>query len=458
MTTSLPVSGSLRNRLVLILIGGAAVLALLLFLTVRNYATQVAQHGQDSILRASVTSILETAAIQDGVVEIDIPYSSFSMLSTPSDDRIFYAVYQNNILLSGYPDLLPMEDEVTQQNGFQTVVFRGEPVRMVTSSRTMIGADNRVQISVVLAQTQEALSIKLDQISRNATLFGAFFFALATALSFWATSTTIGQLNRLTQSVTRRGPQDLSPFAKPVPIEMVPLVESLNSLMGRLDHSLSQSEDFIAEAAHRVRTPLATVRSHAEATLQRVDREENRQALRSMMRAIDESSRAAGQLLDHAMIAFRADHLERQEFDLVDLVRELVQRLTPVAEMKDLELRLHFDDEVTFSGDVILLQNAIRNLVDNALKYAPAEGSVDIFLTSTPHVQVKVCDRGPGFLDSEVDTLATRFKRGQNATGTIGSGLGLTIAKDVAEAHGGELRLFNRTEGGACAVLSLSSF
>ena len=68
---------------------------------------------------------------------------------------------------------------------------------------------------------------------------------------------------------------------------MVPLVLSLNKLMARLDQSLSRSEDFIVEAAHRVRTPLATVRSHAEATLQRVEREENRQALRSMIRAID---------------------------------------------------------------------------------------------------------------------------------------------------------------------------
>jgi two-component system sensor histidine kinase TctE len=75
---------------------------------------------------------------------------------------------------------------------------------------------------------------------------GIGFFALAVALSFWATSATIGQLGRLTTSVTRRGPQDLSPFTKPVPREMVPLVSSLNSLMGRLDQSLSQSEDFIA--------------------------------------------------------------------------------------------------------------------------------------------------------------------------------------------------------------------
>ena len=453
MKLSLHDSRSLRNRLVLTLIGGAAVLALLLFFAIRIQATQVAQQGQDNTLRASVTSILDAAAIRDGVVEVDIPYASFSMLSTRSDDRVFYAIYQDEVLLSGYPELT-MAPVSGREGVFQTTSHRDEVVRVVTASRTLIGKNKRTQIRVAVAQTQDALSGTLDQISRNAALFGAGFFALATALSFWATSATIGQLKRLTDSVTRRGPQDLSPFEKPVPSEMLPLVTSLNSLMGRLDHSLKQSEDFIAEAAHRVRTPLATVRSYAEATLQRVDKEENRQAMRSMIRAIDESSRAAGQLLDHAMTTFRADHLERQDIDLVGLVNELVVRLTPIAEMKDLKLCLHSDALVTYSGDPILIQNAVRNLIDNALKYSPSEGSVDIFVVANPTVQIRVCDSGKGFPKAEVETLAARFKRGVNAKGTIGSGLGLTIAMDVATAHGGTLTLCNRSEGGACATLS----
>lgn len=455
MTNNPPISGSLRNRLVLTLVGGAAVLALLLYFAVRNYATYVAQQGQDNILLASVTSILDATGIRDGTVEIDIPYASFSMLSTPSDDRVFYAIYQDDVFLSGYPDLPQLPSDGTRRGFFRTIDFHDEPVRLVTANRTLIGADERTRVVVTLAQTQDALAGTLAQIARNAGLFGAGFFALVTALSFWAASKTIGQLKGLTTSVTRRGPQDLSPFARPIPAEMLPLVTSLNSLMGRLDHSLKQSEDFIAEAAHRVRTPLATVRSHAEATLQRVDKDENRQALRSMVRAIDESSRAAGQLLDHAMITFRADHLEREGLDLVELVRELVVRLTPIAEMKDLELNLHSDATVPFSGDPVLLQNAIRNLIDNALKYAPSDSAVDISVTADTCTQIRICDCGPGFPADELDTLATRFKRGQNSEGIIGSGLGLTIAADVATAHGGTLVLSNRPEGGACATLSL---
>ncbi|WP_341368182.1 sensor histidine kinase [Yoonia sp. BS5-3] len=455
MTVSPAVSGSLRNRLVLILIGGAAVLAVLLFFAVRSYAVQVAQQGQDNILDASVTSMLDAAAIRDGAVELDLPYSALSMLSTPADDQVFYAVLQDGVFLSGYEDLSFAEDISGNPPRFETDEIRGVTVRKISASRILIGADKRTEVQIVLAQTKDALSETLDQISRNAALLGLGFFVLAAGLSAWATSATIGQLDKLTGSVTRRGPQDLSPFKKPVPKEMVPLVGSLNSLMGRLDQSLSQSEDFIAEAAHRVRTPLATVRSYAETTLQRVDREENREAMRSMIKAIDESSRAAGQLLDHAMITFRADHLAREKIDLVDLARDLVLRLTPIAEMKDLQLDLRGDTQVPFRGDGILIQNAVRNLLDNAMKYGPPDSRVTVAVTKNPSPKITISDEGPGFPTKEIATLTTRFRRGANAADTIGSGLGLTIVQDVAKAHGGRIDLSNHPEGGACVTLSL---
>ncbi len=437
------------------LIGGAAILALLLFFVVRNYAVQVAQTGQDNILDASATSMLDAATIRDGVVELDLPYSAFSMLGTEADDRVFYAILQDGELLSGYEELAAAGVFAEMSPTFRSSQVLGAPVRTISASRTLIGANKRTEVQIILAQTQDAMSETLEQISRNAALLGMGFFALAAGLSFWATSATIGQLGKLTTSVTRRGPQDLSAFTKPVPREMVPLVRSLNSLMGRLEQSLSQSEDFIAEAAHRVRTPLATVRSYAEATLQRVEKEENREAMRSMVKAIDESSRAAGQLLDHAMITLRADHLVREKIDLVELVRDLVQRMTPIAEMKDQLFLLQGDPSVPYSGDPVLIQNAVRNLIDNAMKYGPAESTIEIAVSAGTSSHITVCDQGPGFPVNEIETLTTRFQRGANAANTIGSGLGLTIVRDVAVAHGGGIDLENQPEGGACATLSL---
>lgn len=453
MTDNVVVSGSLRNRLALILTGGAALLAVLLFFVVRGYAAQIAQEGQDNILGASVSSILDAAVLRDGVVELDLPYASLSMLSTSADDRVFYAIYEDGALLSGYDGLGATLPVLSGESMFTSTQYDNATIRVATASRTLIGVDTPRQVSVSVAQTQDALAETLNRISRNVALFGAGFFALATALAFWVTSTTIGQLSRLTSSVTQRGPQDLSPFLKPVPSEMVPLVGSLNTLMSRLDQSLKQSEDFIAEAAHRVLTPLATVRSYAEATFQRVQTQQNRDALRSMMRAIDESSRAAGQLLDHAMVTFRAENLEREDVELDGLLGELVQRMTPVADMRDVALHLESTAPAIIRGDPVLLQNAFCNLIENALKYAPADTSITIRVRTTPGISVDVLDQGRGFLPDEMDKLAERFVRGGDTEGHIGSGLGLTIAQDVANAHNGTMVLSNRSEGGACVTL-----
>jgi len=454
MSNTVPVAGSLRNRLAVTLLGGVTVLTILLFFVVRNYAAQIAQQSQDRVLGASVTAMLDTAIIRDGAVEMDIPYVAFSMLSTASDDRVFYVIYQNDTVLSGYQDLAIPELSTDTTSVYQSTTFMAVPVRQVTASRMLVGADLRTRITVSIAQTQDSLAGTLSRISHNAAVLGAGFFSLAVLLSVWATSATIGPLKRLADSVARRGPHDLRPVAKPVPSEMRSLVSSLNNLMARLDKSFRQTEDFIAEAAHRVRTPLATVRSHAEVTLQRVDKEENRQALKSMIRAIDESSRAAGQLLDHAMITFRANQLEYHTIDLVELVQEIVLGLTPLAEMKDVELQLDGAATVKVSGDPILIRNAVRNLIDNALKYSPSESVIviGVYAQAAPYLAVR--DQGPGFPVDEINGLTERFARGSNASGTIGSGLGLTIARDVAAAHGGKLHIGNNAEGGACVTFS----
>ena len=453
MTSELKVSGSLQNRLMLTLISGAAVLGIILFFIVRGYAAQIAQNGQDDILEASLSSILDAIVIQDGSIEVDFPYASLSMLDTELDDRVFYSIYNDDILISGYEDL-PLPEKINAEiSTFNTIKYKDTNARIASAKRILIGEKERITISVSIAQTQDALSRTLNRISKNVALFGSGFFILVTLLSYWATATTISPLMRLASSVTKRGPQDLSPFEKKVPSEMYPLVTSLNKLMTRLDLSLKQSEDFIAEAAHRVRTPLATVRSHADATLQRVSKKENRDALRSMVRAIDEASRAASQLLDHAMITFRSDNQQKEPINLNDLVQNLIDNLTPIAEMKDIELKFKQEDKIKLYGDFILIQNAIRNLIDNALKYSPYEGIITVSIGTSPISFLEIHDQGPGFPPKDLDNLTMRFTRGQNSNGIVGSGLGLTIAKDVANAHGAKLQLSNHEKGGACVTL-----
>jgi len=175
-----------------------------------------------------------------------------------------------------------------------------------------------------------------------------------------------------------------------------------------------------------------------------------------MIRAIDESSRAAGQLLDHAMVTFRTDALVEEAVDMAALTREMVERLRPLADLRDIDLTEQVDHQITVKGDPILLQNALRNLLDNAIKYSPGDSVIVVSLHSTEgRARLEVKDRGAGFPEQGAQGLTRRFARGANVAGIVGSGLGLTIADEVVRAHSGNLTMTNNNDGaGACVTMS----
>ncbi len=244
------------------------------------------------------------------------------------------------------------------------------------------------------------------------------------------------------------------------PTELVPLLSALNRLMDRLRNSIRRSEDFIAEAAHRIRTPLATVRAQAEIALRTVQGDTEKDRLRRIIRAVDESSRSAGQLLDHATVAYRTENLTRDRLDLAELAADTLAAMEPTASMRDIRLQLD-GAPAPIAGDAILLESAIRNVVDNAIKYSPEDTNVILRITCTAdEARLEVCDEGPGLGEEPFDSLTERFRRGANTGGIVGSGLGLTIVAEVLAAHGGRLELAssNTSErSGACVCLVLPS-
>lgn len=182
MTDKIQVSGSLQNRLMVTLITGAAILGIILFFIVRGYAAQIAQNGQDDILEASLSSILDAAVIHDGTVEVDFPYASLSMLDTKLDDRVFYSIHSDGILISGYEDL-PISSKINSEiSTFRTIKYKNTTARVASANRILIGEKERIIISVSIAQTQDALSRTLNTISKNVALFGSGFFYISNIL------------------------------------------------------------------------------------------------------------------------------------------------------------------------------------------------------------------------------------------------------------------------------------
>ncbi len=451
------VTSSIRRRLVFQLSIMAALLSIVFFVAVRSVAEQAAADTQDNILAASATSIADALYSERGQVRVELPYSALSMLGTISEDRVFYRIVADGQTVTGYDDLAVPDAEQGQRAAhFVTEQYRGEEVRVVSIARAVSNGARAADVRIVIAQTRRGLAQISSQITTNAMAVAIGFFLMATALSLLAAQSAVAPVKKLAESVTRRGPKDLRPVISKTPGELVPLVDALNNFMMRLRASLTRSEEFIAEAAHRVRTPLATVRTQAEVVHRQMEKPENRKSLREMIRAVDESSRSAGQLLDHAMVTFRTDQLEQDEINLAALADETCDRLLPTAELKDIEIVREFADGSTaIFGDRILMQNAVRNILDNAIKYSPAESIITVRVTSSPEqVALSIIDQGRGFGDADLGKLTGRFSRGSNVDDIVGSGLGLTIADEVMRAHGGRLHIEQNKEGvGACVML-----
>jgi two-component system sensor histidine kinase TctE len=448
--------GSIRRRLLASLLAGAAVLAVVVYVMVLTVARQVAQDSQDNVLAASAQSILDSARISGGSITVDLPYAALSMLDSVSQERVFYAIRLGGEFLSGYDSLPEAGRPTSPAATFASTEFLGEEVRIATVRRPLSTDIGQQVLMVSVAQTLSGQKQTLAGIFRTSIAVAGGIFLLLVPFAALIARSTIHPLDRLTASVSRRGPQDLRPVAAPVPVEMGPLVTSLNTFMGRLQTSLSRSEEFIAEAAHRVRTPLAIVRTKAEIIQRKTKDAETRTALSEMIHAIDDSSRTAGQLLDHAMVTFRLDHLSEELVDLRHLIADSVDRLAPLSDLKNITLATGDLEALQVRGDPILLQNALQNILDNAIKYAPGGARVDVEARQIgAEAMVRVTDTGPGFPQTQAEDLTGRFVRGANAQGVVGSGLGLTIVQEVVRAHRGRMQTGNIDGGGACVMFFL---
>ena len=453
-------NGSLRARLVLQLLVVAAVLAVLSYFTVRAAADRAAEATQDAILGAATTTIAEQMRATDDGIEVDLAYATFSMLGAMGQDRLFYRIDIGSETVTGYDDLpLPAARPTLLAAAFYTSPYLDTDLRIAAVARSMIVGKVAVPVLVLVGQTRQGQAAIADSLANRAALVGLGFFLLAVPLSLLSASSVFNPINRLAEAVGRRGPRDLRPVRDPAPRELAPLVGALNGFVARLRGALSQTETFIAEAAHHIRTPLSTVRTEAEIALRQSEDEATRVRLRSMIRGVETSARSASQLLDHAMVLYRSDQLERVPVDLSQILRNVTRAFEPTAELKELTLTLTGEGTPMLTeGDPLLIESALRNLLDNAIKYSGPETEVQIALSrSGDMLRVEVRDQGRGLSGASLARLSSRFTRGGNVGDVVGSGLGLTIVSEVAAALGGQFELRERAEGGTCASLSLPS-
>jgi two-component system sensor histidine kinase TctE len=184
------------------------------------------------------------------------------------------------------------------------------------------------------------------------------------------------------------------------------------------------------------------------------DQEQRLNSLRAVVRNAEKLSRLLNQLLSDATVIHRADLKRFESFDLVEMINESIHDSLPF----DSRIEVHFDtllDEARYIGDPLLLREALKNLIDNALRYASGnDGPIDIELLDENSAYVlNVADRGPGISEVDRGRLFERFARGTHKTS--GAGLGLAIVRQAVEGHGGRVSAIQRAGGGLIMQLWL---
>jgi len=263
---------------------------------------------------------------------------------------------------------------------------------------------------------------------------------------WFAVGHSLEPLRRLTSLVQSRKVTALDPLpAGNLPGEVQPLVGALNELLRQLGAALERERGFLADAAHELRTPLTALHLQMGTLARATNEAEQADAMEKLSAGVQRAIRLVEQLLSLARQEPRADVARRRlRFD--DLARDVVAEMVPLADARKIDLGISASQPAYVLGDPEALRTLVRNLVDNAVRYTPIGGRIDVSVQDadapgTSHGAVlRVVDTGPGIPPDERKRVFDRFYR-TPGTSPPGSGLGMAIVKTIADAHGAAIVL-----------------
>jgi len=323
------------------------------------------------------------------------------------------------------------------------------------------GATIHVQVGASL----DSLHSDLARIDRFVLLGVGAVLVCAPLLGYWLASRaarTVGEIigvaaqlrpDRIDERLPVRGSGD----------ELDQLARTINGLLDRIAAYLAEKRDFLANAAHELRTPLAAIRSSVEVAL---NEDRTRDEYQDLLVEIIDQGEALETLVNQLLLISEseAEQLKRDHATVAfdEIVRRSSEMFAGVAEARGLQMDVHIESSVSVSGSAHLLRQLVNNLIDNAIKYTPAGGRVDVSLTidaARRHAVLRVADSGIGIDPEEVPKVFDRFyrtDRSRSRADSGGTGLGLSICQAVVAAHGGRIECASRPDRGTVFTTTLS--
>ena len=330
--------------------------------------------------------------------------------------------------------------------GTDTVPFRILTRRVTISGRPLV---------IQVGWSEAAMRQELNELMLVLVLGLPLSVAAAGLGGYWLARGALAQVDRMTErartiTVERLG--ERLPVENPAD-ELGRLASVFNDTLARLESSFEQMRRFTAHVSHELRTPLTAIRSVGEVGLRRAD---DTDAYRKVIgNMLEDADRLSG-LVERLLLLSKGDTgqitLSSESINLWELARGVVTHLSVLAEEKQQSMTIECHGTCRCVGDRLVLRQALINLVDNAIKYTPVGGQIDVDVSQrSADLVIEVRDTGPGIPESLQHRIFDRFWRGapDQSTGTVGAGLGLALAKWAVEANFGELSYERSTRGGS---------
>lgn len=366
---------------------------------------------------------------------------------------IQYALLLNQqVLTTSIDDELINEIPLAQKNGFHFDYENGHFIRI------LIAEDQDLKVKVV-----QPLSVRFDELWQTTLGFGGILFILwilQWLILRFAIKRQLRPLNKISREIGSKSALDLSPVQSPDPeiTELQPIVRQLNAMLSRLEKSLAAEQRFTADASHELRSPLSAIQMRLQ-VLKRKYQEDAQ--LRQALQMIQNDVNRGTQILENLLLLARldpehAEQLPKQQVNLKVLVQEVLQALQPFAQEKEIHWNLKLEDAV-IEANAELIFSCIRNMVDNAIRYTPVQGQVEIrTIVEGQNLQLVIENSGEGIQEEVIQRLGERFYR-VLGTRTQGSGLGLSICQKIMQLHTAKIDYAPSGLGGLKVSLNFQS-
>ena len=317
----------------------------------------------------------------------------------------------------------------------------GYYINKTNNWRTFVLSDTKKNIKIYVIQPHNLRLYYEKRVAYTSVIVISIIFAVLLILILMIINRGVSNLFKIASEIKSRDHNNLKPIERDnIPSEIMPIVDDLNNLLHQLSLALSREKSFAGNAAHELRTPLATLKLQAQLALSISDEQEVREILEEIIGSVNRQTHVVSQLLTLSRMMPESLSSHHSKFHLNDLILNQIHKVEHDAKVKNISI-YYSENFIEMIGHFEALEVSIRNLLDNAIKYSDANATIHLEISKQgKNIHIDVKDTGPGIPDKHKGKVFERFYRILGNT-VEGTGLGLNIVKQVIEFHHGKIKI-----------------